>query len=246
MLVNRVVFIAITFAIMITLLIFGLSYITAGVSTFVIVMVGYIIISYIRSKKRLAFLEDDCDPQGFLEQTEKQMAITGKNPKMSAYLNIDKAAGLITMGEFDKAKSLLLSIDKDRLSVKNGTLLVYTINLITCHYELGEIHEGEELFETQIPVLPPVNSNMTLAVRLLVAERLFFLGRYEESEKQFKELLGNKISRRVSVSILFRLAQMDDKKGDTAAALEKYKQAASKGNKLWIAEQARKYIAQYE
>jgi len=220
MLVNRISFIIITFVMMITLSVLLKNTVIAGGITFVVVIVGYIIIGYIRSKKRLNLIEENCDPLAFIEATEKQRLITGKSPKINAYLNIDKSAGLILMGEFEKAKEVLLSIDKSYLSLKNGTLLVYTINLMSCLYELGEISYAEELFETQIPLLPPVNQRMALAMKLIIAERFFFLNRYEESKEKFQQLLQEKISKRVSLGILYRLAQIDEKTGNIVSAQE--------------------------
>lgn len=242
MLVNRVALMIITFALMIILLIAKIHPVTAGIITFSIVMTGYLIISLMRSKSRLNLLDVNCDPQAFLERTEKQRTITGKNPKLNEYLNIDKAAGLITMGEFEKAKEILESINKNRLSSKNGTLLAYTINLILCLYELGDITHAEEIFETQIPVLPPVSPAMTLAVKMLVAERFFFLGRYNESQDHYNELLNQKISKRIRMDILYRLAQINEKSGDIQAAKEKFNEVASHGNKLWIADRSRQKL----
>lgn len=242
MLISRAILIILTFGIMTILLIAGMNYIVAATYTFVIVMILYIIIGHIRNKKRISLLEDDCNPQAFIAKTEKQINITGKNPKIAAYLNIDMAAGLISMGEFSDAKKLLLSIDKSKLSVKNGTLLIYTINLISCLYELGEIDEGEKLFEFTIPLLAPINKNMTLATEILIAERLYFLERYEESEKQFKELLNNKISCCKKVNIIYRLAQIDEKAGNILGAKKKYRKVAEKGNGLWVCEEAKKHI----
>lgn len=236
--VKRSIFAAVTFILMVALLLFGLNPLLAGTITMAIIMLGYIAISYRRSMKRLNLLEEACDPAAFVEITEKQMTITGKNPKYAAYLNIDKAVGFIEMGEFIKAKELLLAIDKSRLSHKNGTLLAYTINLITCLYELGEISDAEKLYETQITVLPAVNPRMVLAVKSLAAERYFFLNRYEESKAQFTQLLKEKLSKRQYLSTLFRLAQLDEKAGDITAAKEKYSKVASQGNKLYIAKQA--------
>ncbi|MCY6370598.1 tetratricopeptide repeat protein [Clostridium ganghwense] len=242
MLVNRIKFIIITFIIMITLLILTNNPIISGGITFTIIMVGYIIIAYIRGKKRLNLIEENCDPQAFIEATEKQRSITGKNPKINTYLNIDEAVGLILHGEFQKAKEALLSIDKSYLSLKNGTLLVYTINLISCLYELGEISYAEEIFETQIPILSPVNPRMKLAMKLLVAERLFFLNRYEESKEKIQPLLSEKISKRIKVSILYKLAQIDEKNGEFESAQRRYKKVVDEGNKLWIAIQAKQNL----
>ena len=165
MMVNRIVFMVITFIIMIILLILNIQPLISATITILIVMTGYIIISIIRSKKRLSLLEDDCDPEAFLERTEKQRAITGTNKKINTYFDIDRSAGLITLGRFEEAKDILLSIDKNILSRKNDTLLVYTINLMSCLYELGEVASAEELFEIQIPTLPPINNRILLATK---------------------------------------------------------------------------------
>lgn len=235
MLVNRIIFILITFAMMIILSILIKNTVIAGGITFVTVIIGYLIVAYMRSKRRLNLFEESCDPQAFIEATEKQKLITGRNPKINSLLNIDLAAGHIIKGEFNKSKEILLSIDKSNLSVKNGTLLVYTINLISCLYELGEVSAAEKLFETQVPLLPPVNRGMRLSMKILVAERLFILNRYEESKEQFAQLLEEKLSKRRRLGILYILAQIEEKAGDMASAKEKYREVEDNGNKLWIA-----------
>jgi tetratricopeptide (TPR) repeat protein len=224
---------------MIILLILNIQPLISATITILIVMTGYIIISIIRSKKRLSLLEDDCDPEAFLERTEKQRAITGTNKKINAYFDIDRSAGLITLGRFEEAKDILLSIDKNILSRKNDTLLVYTINLMSCLYELGEVASAEELFEIQIPSLAPINNRILLATNLLVAERFFYLKRYDESREQLNKVLNQKLSKRTRMEILYCLAQMDEEEGNEEAAMVKYSQVASEGNKLWIAKKAR-------
>lgn len=239
MLVNRFIFITVTAIIMIALLAIQFHPLLAAAITIFLAMSGYIIISYIRSKKRLSLLEEECDPEAFLERTEEQRAITGRNSRYNTYFDIDRAAGLITLGRFEEAKEILLSVDGSRLSRKNDTLLVYTINLILCFYELGEVTRAEELFETQIPTLPPINTRIVLAVNVLVGERFFFLGRYDESCKHFNGLLSQKLSKRTRIGIIYYLAQVEEKMGNITAAWEKYRQVAQEGNKLWIAEKAR-------
>lgn len=242
MIVNRILIIIITFVLMITLSVLTKNTIVAGGITIITIVVGYIIIAYMRGKKRLNLLEEKCDPQAFIESTEKQRNITGKNLRINAYLDIDKAAGFILMGEFQRAKEVLISIDKSYLSAKNGSLLVYTLNLISCLYELGEISHAEKLFETQIPLLLPVNSKMILSMELLIAERFFFLNKLEESKERFQQLLKKKISRRRYLEILYRLAQIDEANGDIDSAKQKYKEVSENGNKLWVASQARKRL----
>ncbi len=242
MLVNRTGFIACTFLLMIILSVLTNNVIIAGIITFITVMIGYTIIAYMRNKKRINLLEEGCDPEAFLEAIEKQRAIVGEKDKYNTYLDIDKAVGLISMGEFEEARELLMSIDKTYLSVKNGMLLIYTIDLLCCLYELGEISHAEEIFETQIPLLPPVNPRMTLSMKLLVAERFLFLNRYEKSRKKFQELLNEKMTKRVRISVLYSLAKIDENTGDIDSAQNKYKEVAESGNKLWIAKEAKRRL----
>ncbi|WP_315115580.1 hypothetical protein [uncultured Clostridium sp.] len=242
MLVNRIGFIVFTFSLMLILSVLTKNVIISGSITFVTVIIGYIIIANVRNKKRVNLLEENCDPQAFLEATEKQRDMIGKKDKYNTYLNIDKAVGLITMGEFEEAKELLMSIDKTYLSAKNGMLLIYTIDLLYCLYELGEISHAEEIFETQIPLLPPVNSRMILSMKLLVAERLLFLNRYEESREKFQELLNEKMTKRMRIGVLYDLAKIDENTGDIDSAQNKYKEVAESGNKLWIAKEAKKHL----
>ena len=243
MLVNRLAFITTTAITMMVLLIFKIQPFIAGAITLFIVMIGYIILSIVRSKKRLSLLDDSCDPEEFLEKTEKQRAITGKNSKVNSYFDIDKAAGLITLGRFSEAKELLVLIDKNKLSPKNDSLLVYTINLMLCLYELGEVTQAEELFETQLPALSPINSRIRLAVNILVAERFFYLRRYSESRERFDKLLNQKLSNRARLGVLYCLAQIDEIEGSMEAAMKKYKQVSSEGNKLWIAKKAEEKLS---
>ena len=69
MLVSRLALMVTTAGIMIPLMILKVHPFLAGALTLLIVMTGYILISLDRSKKRLNLLEEDCDPEAFLERT---------------------------------------------------------------------------------------------------------------------------------------------------------------------------------
>ncbi|MCM1991210.1 tetratricopeptide repeat protein [Oceanirhabdus seepicola] len=251
MLVKRSSFVVVTFVMMITLLVLTDDSILSGVITFTVIMVGYIIISIKRSKKRLGLLNEKCDPEAFLERTEKQMEITGKNAKLQAYLNVDKAAALVCMGEYQEGKNLLLSIDKSKLSTKNGTLLVFTINLICCLYELGEIAEAEgiferELFNITLDSVPITKAPFKRAIKFLNAERDYILGKYEESQTAFEELLNEKSDKRTHVSALYGLAKIHEKLGEVEKAKEMYKEVSEEGNKLYIAKVAKRKVEEMD
>ncbi|WP_425448851.1 tetratricopeptide repeat protein [Dethiothermospora halolimnae] len=85
---------------------------------------------------------------------------------------------------------------------------------------------------------------MTLLMKLIVAERLFFLKKYEESREKFKEILKEKVSKRIYLNVLYRLAQIDDKIGDVSSSKDKYKKILDEGNKLWIAEKSKEHLSQ--
>ncbi|TYQ18351.1 UNVERIFIED_CONTAM: hypothetical protein Cloal_0783 [Acetivibrio alkalicellulosi] len=243
MLVNKLFIMLCTCILMISLKMLNVNTILSVIITIVIVMSLYMFIFITRSKKRVYLLETNCNPKAFLDETDKQISMVGKDKKMNGYLNIEKSAGLIELGNFNEAKDILLSIDKKILSKKYGTYQVYYINLIVCLYELGEIEEAEEIYKEEIDHLNHKNSTITIALKVLEAERLFFTENYSESKNKFNELLDQQTTPRTHLAILFRLGKIDEKTGDINGAKEKYMEVAKNGNKLWIAQQAREFLA---
>ncbi|PKM55706.1 conserved protein of unknown function [Petrocella atlantisensis] len=242
MLVNRIYFIFVTFFTMITFSLLLDNPILAGVITLILISTGYIVIALFRNKKRLHLLEDLCDPKAFIEATEHQRGITGKDPKINAYLNVDHSAGLILLGKYHEAKDRLLSIDPKYLSPKNGTLLIYNINLISCYYGLGDVTEADNLYEAKMPLLSPINSKLTLYTKLLIAERFYIHGKLLESKEKYKACLEEKVSLRQRLCILYSLAQIDEKLEDLKAAQIKYEEVAKLGNQLWVAKDAQQKL----
>lgn len=236
--VNRVIFFLLTLMIMAVLLAIGSHPFLAAAITILLIVIIYITAGMVRNKYRMGLLDDRCDPEAFLERTDKQINITGRNPAPKNILLINRSTGLIELGRFEEAKEILLSIDKSRLSVRNGSLFAYTANLISCYFGSGEIDRAEELFETEMAVLPPIGKKAEFAAKMLVAKRLFHLKRYCESREQFNKLLAQKISKRARMSILYYLARMDEIEGNRESAMLKYSEVAKEGNKLWIARQS--------
>lgn len=226
----------------------GLGAIAAAIITAFLLLGLYMAFCILLNRKRVNLMDEKCDPDAFLARTKKQKEFNRRrNRKTDAYLDIDTAAGLITSGKFEEAKEILLAVDKSQLSYKNGSLSVYTINLMSCYYALGEIEQAEELFEKQIPLLPPVSKKLQKAVEILVAERLFYLKRYSESREYLTGLWKSKrLSRRNRLETLYYLARMDEIEGNKEKALKKYRIIADNGNKLWIAKMAREKVKQLD
>lgn len=217
----------------------------AAALTVGILTVVFSTISIWRNKSRINLLNEECDPEAFLISTEKQAEKVEKNPELTDFITIDMSAGLICKGEFQAAKELLEEMDKEKLSKNRSVMFAYTINLTICYYELGDILQAERLFETQIAVLPPIGKRQQQYVKHLVGGRYFYLGKYDESYEYFMQLLEDKFdySRREYLNILFFLAQIEEIKGNTEAAKEKYQRIVAKGNKLWIAVQSAKKLS---
>jgi|GEM_PF-1354884 len=211
----------------------------SAIVTWIIVVFGYLVMAVLRHGKRLKLLEEECDPLAFLEATMKQLKITGKSKRDFTLLQIDMVAGEILLGESEQAMERLLTVDKLILSDRNGSRFAYYMNMIACYYELGNIEQAEELFEEKIPTLAPVNRQMRIAMKALMAERLFYLKRYDESTAQFYNLLHEKLSKRMRLSVLFNLAKIEESRGEWESALVKYQEVAANGNQLSIAKEAK-------
>lgn len=207
----------------------------SGIITWLAASIYYLVMSVLQSRKRLLMLEKYCEPDIFLAITEKQLKMTLKRPKIYSGLLINKAAALYLKGDFLQSKEVLLSIDKTLLSDQDGSILFFTVNLISCYYELGEISEGENLYQNEVPKLTPITKRMEFALKLLTAERLYYMNQLEESKAKLTKLFDKKLSKRVQLSIIYLLAKIDEKNGDFNAAWIKYEQVHKEGNKLWIA-----------
>lgn len=87
MLVNKKKFIIV--AVILTMIILGLveNFIIGGLIQLTILITGYMIISYIKSNKRIKLLNESCDPVAFLEATKAQIDIAGSS-KLYIFLKL--------------------------------------------------------------------------------------------------------------------------------------------------------------
>lgn len=208
----------------------------------IIVLIFYFSIVIIRviSIKRL--LEEKCDPQSFLDAIEKQKGLIFKKSMYNTQININIAAGLIALGHFDKAKEILLNCNMSHLIKNNGIYFAYYINLITCLFELGEVTYADELFLKHILNFPTSNSRIKLAKKLLEADRLFHLSKFDESKILYENLLKNKMSKMDRLYSQYKISQIYEINGDLVTSKKKYKLVLDNGNKLWIAKQSQDKI----
>jgi tetratricopeptide (TPR) repeat protein len=91
-------------------------------------------------------------------------------------------------------------------------------------------------------------------MQILIGERYYYLGQYEESAKHLRSLLGtqlkslsdNQLTRRQQLGILYLLARIEILQGSYESAAKKLKKVTRFGNKLWIAEEAGRLLCQKE
>lgn len=120
---RRYLFSGITSIIMIFLLILDVNYLLSYILALFIIFFGYYVIAVLRNKNRIHLLNEDCNPEAFLNRCEKQGRIIGNPHILSSYLAIDMSAGLVCSGEFQSAKYCLEEIDKTKIS-KAGYYIV--------------------------------------------------------------------------------------------------------------------------
>lgn len=231
----RILFFIIALISMRALLYFEVSIIGAVAITFFLLIILNYIIGYIISLLQRKALDSDCDPERFLKMLDQLEKRRGKEKRVRNRMAVNRAAAHICLGDFQKAKEYLEETDTSYLSEKDGSYLVYTINLILCHYELGKIEEAEKLYETNLVRLSALGKRLQKSVDILIGERYFYLGKYDLSYEHLKKLLDIDLEKRQYLSILFRLAQMDLMKGEKELGIKKLKKVEKLGNQLWIA-----------
>lgn len=242
----RLIFILFGVVINVTFRIMLDSFIISSTLTVILMVVFYILWANRRMRKRLNALLEDCDPEKFIEITNQQIEITGKQPSAHAILTLSIVSGLIELGKFNEALETLKSIDKSYISAKNGSEFSYTLLHATCLYELGEIDQAEKIYETEFPLVAPVNARMIKAMQIFIAERLYFVARYEEAREMLEVELETSNQKAIRLNILYKLALIDEELCDYDMAIKKFEEISFSAPKLWIAEQSKLRLAKYE
>jgi tetratricopeptide (TPR) repeat protein len=187
-------------------------------------------------------LVENCDPEAYLSRMEKQGKIIRENKRTKSLFAINKAAACFLLGDIVAAKNLLEEVDAKNLSERDGSCLVHAINLISCYYRLGEIENGELLFETKIARLSPLGKRLRRSVVILIGERYFYIGKFDQSYEFLKGILNDKSNKLQYLETLYLLAQIDLLREDYEKAKRRLIKIAKHGNKLWIAANAREQL----
>lgn len=200
---------------------------------------SYLFISLRRQKSRIRLLEEDCDPQAFIEATDKQYQITGKNKIAHVHLMIDKSAGLASMGRFQEALDLLLSLDIKRVKRSKMRRMVYYNNLMICYDGLDQQEIAKALYDSEFGVFSQNHSQYSLFKAVILFSKL----RYEQFEDELQmrqnlidELKTLKLTKRLALYLKLYESELSFQQGDVLSATAGLKEILENGNKLHIVE----------
>lgn len=225
--------------VMFALIAIGSNYLVAGIIA-IVVSLGFNGFANMGTyRDRVELLQTECDPDAFLEKTKALQKEGSLGKKMTDYLKIDEAVAHMTAGRFEEAKAILTEVDPSTLPERYHVSLIHQMNLMYVLYELGEVEEAERVYTEILPLLSVQDPQVILTKEILLAERAYFLEDYETAEQSIEELLKRELKNRTKLSLVYRLAQMAEAKGEEAIARGYYEEVAEKGNQLYIAKQAR-------
>lgn len=230
------------FLMMVGLLSMGVNYIVAGVMTIMVIMLFNGGKNFSEYKDRTELLQTQCDPEAFLKLTASLKSQVKNNKKMITYLQIDEAVGKMTQGDFQGAKDILQPMEGEKLPNQYHIDLIYKMNYMYCLYELGEIENAENIYLDLLPLLSVEDAHVQMTKEVLLAERAYFIGEFEEAKTLIAPLLDRNLKQRTRMSLIYRLALIAEAEGDEEAAKTYFAEVAEKGNQLWIADQSRQKL----
>lgn len=242
MMVNKYILIIVTLIVtFITNFVLKLPVLTGGIITIGLVTLAYIIyINYIQ-RKRYDILENDLDPEAFIEATYEAYKNAGKNKQLNSLLNSDLAFGYISLGEYKMAMEFLHKVEPTHLPRSNKLTLSYYNALMIVYYNLDEYAKAKEIYEIvkKYEVKDKLGEQL---MDILMANKYFYEANYEASRKIFENYPKDKMSKRLELEVVFDLANIDEKEGNIKNAIPKYERVAREGNKLYSAKLAKEKL----
>lgn len=219
-----------------------LNTIMAGVYSICIGVSFYLIGLYIQQKTFLKILDEKCDPMRFLTIMNKQKKRYKRDKKMLSCLEFNCAIAYMLLGDYQEANDRILEIDTDLFFINNKYAIIYSIGLILCYYELGEIEKAESLYQENAEKFKNIKNGLDKNIVILSGERYYHLKQYDKSYEVLESILSSDVSTRLYLDVLFYLAKMDQQKGNIELAKERFHEVAKKGNTLWIAQEAKQIL----
>jgi len=191
----------------------------------------------IKAIHRNSLINNKCDPETYIK-----VMLEVKDQKLSGYPNairdLELSVGYIALGDFEKARNILLSLDMTPFK-KSATIMgMYYNHLMICEIYLGHLDEALDIFQREINSLDIKHKTVLEAIKTTEAELLFHQGKYEEAKAIFSLYYDISKHKASKLNSLFYLAKIDEMENLKEEARIKYQKVAEEGNGLWFTKEA--------
>lgn len=202
----------------------------------------YVAISVGRHMRRIALLDEACDPEAFISATQKQHDITGKNKRFSNYLRLDLSAGLATAGRFEETLFILDGLDEGLFRKKQIFRNAVNNNRYVALRGLGRDGEADLLFEESISSVQSHHKVIKIAINMARCDYEYHQKNYEACHTQIALLKQMSLSKRHRLYLCMTEGRLALEKGALDIATEHFEKVVSDGSKLYIAREAENYL----
>lgn len=190
-------------------------------------------------------LNQHCDPQPLLEETQRQLARKFDGPHRQL-LEINRAVALRDMGQTAAAAQILEAINIDKFPGTSPFMKhVYYHNLCDICYLLGRKEEGRIWRRKYMQIyqdLPSVKAKqeLTVSIDIMECEILYHEGDYEDALRKINSVQLPHPRRIVDAAMLAAKCHIALEEPDKAR--EKLNYVVEHGNKLCIAQEANELL----
>jgi len=190
-------------------------------------------------------LNEQCDPYPFLNETEDQLSYNHSKIYETVLL-IDKCAALANLGEYQKVREILESINIDKYA---GTLSLtkfcYYNNLADVYIHFGEIEKAEVWHNKSKQIFDDIKPEKSKSIYLSVLQNNAAEIAYEKKDyDKAQELINSSVvtNFRDSVYKALMIAKIYLAKGEKELAKRKLQYVVENGNKLYCVQIAKKML----
>lgn len=198
-------------------------------------------------RKLTAIMDDQCDPEKFIEECEKFKRISNRTAFQN-FCNVNIAVAHLESGRNDESLEILLNdIDLQKRNSKMF-LVAYHLTLFCVYLNIDDMEKAAFEYENYLKELRRglKHSKAVLSIDTDVFLYQYKVNKSKETAKIFLEQLeylykihSEKMSMRIRLHFIFDKAAMLLELEDYEGAVKKYTVVAKNGKDLWIAKESR-------
>lgn len=227
------------------ILVLKLPIIGGGLISVGLLTIGYIIYVRLGQIKRYRILEEDLDPEAFIEASQRAYRQAENTREINNLKSLDYAIGYISLGSYERALEFLEGLAPENLGRHKSLILTYYNLLLIVYGKLGRYQEAEKLYR-EAESLDYKDTRSQARLELIRSNHYLNTGQYSEARKILENYSQSGASKRMNLEILFDLALIDEAEGRLEEAGLKYRQVYDQGHKLYIANLSSEGLARLE